>query len=339
MSFDPVKKMSDRLYVAMVTPLNNDETIDEKGFRKLLNYFIEAHETIQDLALIVNPEAGEVFTLSPEEQLKVITIALEETARRLPVFTGALANSTADMIKVCSSAAKTGVDGLFLMPPIGSMDITIAWDAARYPEVWGDLIGSVVEACPNMPILCHPTASPSAAYGIGLPVEATIAVLKRFPQIIGWKMTYNYEGHRKVSRAIRALDRHVAILGASAVNFHENLASGDFDGTVTGSFNYALEPMIAHINAFREHDIIKACEVWVDGGLRDLQEYVYETMGRLHIRYKVATWLRGLIDTPFMRKPMPKPRTEEVETLYMLMSSMDLSLIPRPQVDKIIAML
>jgi 4-hydroxy-tetrahydrodipicolinate synthase len=339
MAIDPVKKLSDRLYVAMVTPLNEDQTINEKGLRKLLDYFLKAHETTPDLALIVNPEAGEVFTFSAEEQLRVIKIALEVAGGKLPVFTGALHNSTTEMVKICKAAADAGVDGLFLMPPIGSMDIGIAWDASSYPEVWIDQLGAIVEAVPDKPIICHPTASASAAYGIGIPTDATIAILKAFPQIIGWKMTYNYEGHRKVSRAIRALDRHVAILGAAASNFHENLASGDFDGTVTGSFNYALEPMIQHLDAMRANDLAKAREIWTTGGLRDLQEYIYQTWSRLHVRYKVAAWLRGILDTPTMRTPMPPPRKEEVETLYALFSKMDVSLIPRAQVDNYVAAL
>lgn len=50
-------------------------------------------------------------------------------------------------------------------------------------------------------------------------------------------------------------------------------------------------------------------------------------MGRLHIRYKTATWLAGLIPNPFMRSPMPKPRQVEVETLYKLLQQAGISVI------------
>ncbi|KAH8810624.1 dihydrodipicolinate synthase/N-acetylneuraminate lyase [Xylogone sp. PMI_703] len=323
------------LFVAVITPLNADETIDEKGFRKLIQYFLKAHESTPDLALIVNPEAGEVFCLSPEEQLRLIKIALEEAGGKMLVFSGFQANSTKALVEAAVTAADAGVDGLFLMPPVGSMDITIAWDSVRYPEVFGDMTAELVKALPNTPIIVHPTASPTAAYGVGLPLEPTMQMLTRFPQIVGWKMVYNYEGYRKVSRAMRLMDRHVAILGAAAVNFHENLASGYLDGTVTGSFNYALEPMIAHIKAWRANDISQARKIW-DGGLAELHEYVYEHYGRLHIRYKTATWLRGVVDSPFMRPPMPKPRKEEVATIYKLLSRMDVSIISQEDMEKIL---
>lgn len=328
----------DRLYIAVLTPMNEDESIDELGFRQFIEYFMSYHATNSDIGLIINPEAGEVFCLSPEEQLRLINIANEVVKGRAPIFSGFMGYSTAVSIELAKAAKKAGVDGLFLMPPIGSMDITIAWDAVQYPEVWIDVIARLTKAIPDLPMLVHPTAAPSAKYGVGLPLEPTMKMLQKFPQIVGWKMVYNYEGHRKVSRAIRSMDRHVALLGATAVNFHEMFAAGNFDGTVTGSFNYALEPMLDHINAWRAKDYAKAQVIW-DGGLSELHEYVYETMGRLHIRYKAATWLRGLIKSPMMRSPMPKPRKEEVQTLYQLLSRLKVSIIAQNEVDKVLATL
>ncbi|CZT15427.1 uncharacterized protein RCC_01286 [Ramularia collo-cygni] len=244
-------KQYDRLYIAMVLPLHADESIDEQGLRNLIRYFLEKQKSTPRLALIVNPEAGEVFYMTPEEQLLVMKITLEEVKGALPVYTGIFANTTKGLVEMARKASDLKVDGLFLMPPIGAMDITTSWDPVRYPEVFADSsIGAVTKAVPHLPILIHPTAAPTAAYGVGLPVEATMAILEKYPQVVGWKMVYNYEGNRKISRSIRSLDRHVAILGATAVLFHENLAMGHFDGTVTGSFNYALEPMVKHIAAW-----------------------------------------------------------------------------------------
>ena len=52
-------------------------------------------------------------------------------------------------------------------------------------------------------------------------------------------------------------------------------------------------------------------------------------MGRLHVRYKVATWLRGLIPNPFMRPPMPDPRQIEIDTIYALLQAAGLSVIDK----------
>lgn len=313
----------DRLFVAAVTPLDGEGNIHEGEQRGLLRYFLAAGETAPDFGVVINPEAGEIFYLSEAEKERAIEVALEEIGGRLPVFAGVLATTTQGTVEAARRAAAAGVDGLFLMPPTGAMDVTTAWDPVGYPEIWGDGIAAIADAVPDMPMICHPAATPSAGYGVGLPLEPTLKLLNEVPQIVGWKMTYNYEGYRKVARAIRELERHVAVLGATAANFHENLAAGLFDGTVTGSFNYALEPMLAHIAAWRHGDLESARKIW-DSGLAELHEYVYEQWGRLHVRYKTATWLRGLIGLPDMRPPMPLPRRAEVHELRRLLDAASL---------------
>jgi dihydrodipicolinate synthase/N-acetylneuraminate lyase len=221
-----------------------------------------------------------------------------------------------------------------LIPPIGAGDVTTTWDPAKYPEVMVDLAKEIVKTVGDMPMIVHPTGTHSIQYGQGLPVETVLKMVTEVKNIIGWKMTYNYTGYRIVSRALRKLDRRVGVFAASSIYFHENLASDMFDGTVTGSFNYGLEGMIDHIQAWRRKDIDEACRLW-NAGQAELHEYVYSEFSRLHIRYKVGAWLRGFISNPFMRPPMPKPRKEEVQKLYRLLSNAGLSVIGKAKVAAI----
>ena len=66
-----------------------------------------------------------------------------------------------------------------------------------------------------------------------------------------------------------------------------------------------------------------ARSIW-DGGLVQPHEYIADR-GRLHIRYKTATWLRGLIPNPFMRSP--KPKQAEIDALYGLLKALRFKLI------------
>ena len=138
-------------------------------------------------------------------------------------------------------------------------------------------------------------------------------------------MTYPYEGNRQVATMLRSLDRPVAILQAGARYFHENLANGHFDGTLSGYWNYALEPMLDHIEAWQRGDVSEATKIW-NSGLLELHDYMHSN-GRLHIHYKIAAWLRGLVDRPYMRPPMPPPREDEVETIYGLMKKVGIPVI------------
>jgi 4-hydroxy-tetrahydrodipicolinate synthase len=141
-------------------------------------------------------------------------------------------------------------------------------------------------------------------------------------------MTYGlYEGFRIVAKGLRSLDRHVAILGALASRFHEYNATGYFDGTLSGFWNFAFEPMLDHLEAWRRRDLEAVCRIW-NGGLVQLHEYVAD-MGRLQVRSQTATWLRGLIPNPFVRPPMPRPRQIEIDTIYELLKNLGLSVIDR----------
>jgi len=337
MSADRFGTKFDRLYVAVVTPLKEDYEVDEPDLRKLLQYFMQPKFRDAGSGIIINPEAGEIFYLTREEKRRNVEIAVEECGGKVPVFAGVVDLRTEDSVKVAIDAKNAGADGIFLIPPMGSMDVTVAWDADKYPEVWVDMAKAQVEAV-DLPTIVHPTAPASPAFGIGLPLGATLQMCQEIPNIIGWKMVYSYAGSIIIAKALRALDRHVAILSAPANLFHENLATGYFDGTVTGAFCYAMEPMVDHINAWRRRDVEEACRIW-QAGLADLHDYMYSEHSRLHVRYKASCWLRGLIPLPFMRPPVPKPRKEEVLTLRGLLAKAGLSVIPEGDVKRITAQL
>ena len=329
------KHKYDRLYVAIVTPYkDNTYDVDEGQLRTFLKYFLQRKYVDAGMGIIINPEAGEIFYMSREEKRRNVEIAVDEVKGRVPVFAGAIAPSTADTVQVAIDAKEEGADGIFIIPPMGAIDVTTAWDAYKYPEVWMDMLKAIQKGVGDMPFICHPTCNPSIRYGEGLPVELAVKTCKEIKNVVGWKMTYNYTGFRIVSRALRKLNRHVGILGAPAINFHENLASDCFDGTVSGSWNYAPEPMLDHIIAWQKGDLKKARRIW-DSGLAEIQEYVYSEFSRLHIRYKTATWLRGFISNPFMRPPMPKPRKEEIQRLREVLSKAGLSVIERKRVESV----
>ncbi len=330
-------KKYDRLYVTIVTPYKDDGSlqVDESQLRRFLQYFLQKNFLDAGVGIIINPEAGELFYLSREEKLRNLQITLEEVHGRVPVFTGVCQPTTSATVLEAKDAKEAGADGIFAMPAIGALDVTTAWDSTKYPEVWLDNVKAIAKAIGDMPIICHPVGTLNIRYGEGLPVEVAVRTCKEIPNVVGWKMTYNYTGYRIVSRALRRLDRHVAVLGAPAVNFHENMANDCFDGTVSGSWNYAPEPMLDHILAWRRGDWREALRIW-QNGLAELQEYVYSDFARLHVKYKTATWLRGFISNPYMRPPLPKPRKEEVKVLHDLLKNAGMSVIDGATMAKVV---
>src|ERR1051326_8886125 len=269
-----------RHYVAVVTPFKDNFDVDETAFKDA------------GAAIIINPEAGELLYLNRDEKRRNVEIAVEECGGKVPVFAGAIDLRTEDAVKVAVDAREAGANGLFLLPPIGMMDITSCWDPERYPEIWLDLAKAQTSAA-GLPAIVHPVAGRTPTFGIGLPLAPALLMCREIPEIVGWKMTYSYEGTKIVAKALKNLERKVAVLIATGRYFHDHLATGILEGTLSGSYNYAMEPMMAHLAAWKNDDPAEASRIW-NSGLYDLHAYIYSDYSRLHVRYKLATWLRGL---------------------------------------------
>ncbi|MFC0389083.1 dihydrodipicolinate synthase family protein [Muricoccus vinaceus] len=320
-----------RRYVALLLPFDEQMKVDEQAFRRYVRYYADDPRFAAEGGLCVNPEAGEIFYLTREEKRRVLEIAMEEAHGKLPIIAGTWALRTEEMVETARDAKALGVDGIFVTPPGGAQDVTSCWDADAYPEIWLDTVIAQDRAV-DLPIITHPVSGSDFPFYPGLPVGAALHMCREVPNIVGWKMTYTYDGFRIVAKGLRSLNRPVAIMGALASRFHEYRATGMFDGTLSGFWTFAKEPMLDHLEAWDRRDLEGACRIW-DSGLVNLHEYIAD-MGRLHIRYKTAAWLRGLIPSPFMRSPMPKPKPEEIDTIYNLLKALNLSVIDRSDLKR-----
>jgi len=319
-----MKSIGDYRYVAVLLPYNGRLKIDEAAYRRFLRYFLNEPRFVREGGFCINPEAGEIFYLSRQEKRRVLEIAMEEAHGKVPIIAGTWAITTDETVETAKDTKALGVDGIFVTPPGGAQDVTSCWDADQYPEIWLDQI-KAQDRVVDLPIVTHPVGGAKPPFNPGLPLGATMRICSEVPNVVGWKMTYMYDGFQIIANGLRSLDRHVAIMGALASRFHEYRATGLFDGTLSGFWNFALEPMLDHLDAWDANDAERARGIW-NGGLHQLHDYVAD-MGRLHIRYKTATWLRGLIPNPFMRAPMPKPQQTEIDTLYRLLTDLKLPVI------------
>lgn len=326
-----LERLRTRYYTAAVIPFDKNGKIDEAALKDEVQYFCEDRFAGVG-GYIANAEAGEIYYLSPEEKRRVLEIVQREVDGRMPVVTGIFELSTAGCVAAAREAKSMGVDGLFLMPPAGCIDLVTAWKSDVYPEYWLDQIKAIDEAA-DLPIIAHPVGAPTPQWGIGVAGETAKLICEQVPNVIGWKGIYNYEGLRKIWKIMRGLDRPVSIMAAGGRFFHEYLAYDVLDGTVSGSWNYGLEPMLDHIDAWRAGDHGKALQIWNEGGLCDLHDYIYADYSRLHLRYKIAAWVRGVIPSPLARPPMPRPKSEEVETIYRLTEQSGIPVIPRAKLS------
>lgn len=99
--------------VAIITPFNDDLTVDYETLRKLLNWHVENRTD----AIIITGTTGEASTLTNKEHLDVIGFAVEVIDGRIPVIAGTGSNDTMHMEYLSVEAVKLGADGLLLVTP------------------------------------------------------------------------------------------------------------------------------------------------------------------------------------------------------------------------------
>jgi len=98
---------------AMITPLDQQEQINEAAIRSLVNRFVSAGVH----GLFCLGTNGEFFTLTNDEKLRVASIVIEEAAGRLPVYVGAGCTSTAETIQLTKQLEAAGADALSIITP------------------------------------------------------------------------------------------------------------------------------------------------------------------------------------------------------------------------------
>ncbi len=101
-------------FAVIVTPFTEDGDIDEAGYRKVVDLVIEAgcH------GIISAGSTGEFFLMTHDERKRVFSIAVDESAGRIPVLAGTSATRTSDIIDMNRSALEMGCAGAMILPPI-----------------------------------------------------------------------------------------------------------------------------------------------------------------------------------------------------------------------------
>lgn len=99
--------------VALVTPMNADNSLDWAGLHKLVDW----HLAQGTHAIVAMGTTGESATLSVAEHLAVVKKVVDQVNGRVPVIAGTGANSTSEAVELTQAAKDVGVDGCLLVTP------------------------------------------------------------------------------------------------------------------------------------------------------------------------------------------------------------------------------
>lgn len=99
--------------VAIITPFNQDKSIDYNALERLVEYLITNGVDY----LVVQGTTGESVTLTNEEKKQVLAFVVKVNNNRLPIVLGLGGNNTQAIIDSLSTTNFTGVDALLSVSP------------------------------------------------------------------------------------------------------------------------------------------------------------------------------------------------------------------------------
>ncbi len=99
--------------VAIVTPFNEDTSVNYKALENLLEYHISNGTD----SIVICGTTGESATLTPREHSDVIKFTVDVVNHRIPVIAGTGSNETAYAIELSQDAEKAGADAMLVVTP------------------------------------------------------------------------------------------------------------------------------------------------------------------------------------------------------------------------------
>ncbi len=99
--------------VALVTPFNNDLSVDVEALENLVNFNIENGTNY----LVINGTTAESATITKEEKQLIIDVIIKATNKRVPLVLGVGGNNTLEVVKELKTRDFTGIDGILSVAP------------------------------------------------------------------------------------------------------------------------------------------------------------------------------------------------------------------------------
>ena len=224
------------IVVPIITPMNEDETINEKELRNQVNRMIEngIH------GIFPFGTNGEGYILDEKEKEQVLSIVIDEVKGRVPVYAGTGCISTRDTIRQSLMGKSLGADVLSIITP--------SFAAASQNELYEHY--RAVAAAVDMPIVLY---NIPARTGNAL-APATVARLSKIDNIVGAKdSSGNFDNMLQYIEQTRDRKDFSILSGNDSLILWNLLAGGT--GGIAGCANVYPKNMASIYDRFAAGDL------------------------------------------------------------------------------------
>ena len=156
---------------AVITPMTEDEEVDEKGLETLVEHLIQAGVD----GVFTVGTAGEFWALTEEEKRRIFALTVSSVRGRVPVYVGTCANTTREAVRLAELAREAGADCLSVLTPV-----FITPDSDQMFLHYR----TIARAVPDLPVLLY--GNPGRTNN-PLPVDLVVRLATEVENVVGIK--------------------------------------------------------------------------------------------------------------------------------------------------------
>ena len=287
------------VYPAVNLPMFDDMSIDEEGFRKHIRWLL----TFDNLSgLVISGHAGELESLTPEERIRVVKIAKEETGDRRPLIVGVTGLSTGEAVRCAQDAKMAGADGLLVMPIPH-----FSFGAVDKPEIVVPYFKALADAV-DLPMIVFRYHAES---GLMYTVDVLLAIAEAVPQVKAIKdASFRYE---ESWVAFRYFPRKISVLVAHGSLFLIRFLTSD--GAVSSFSNVCPEYILKLYDLASAGKLDEATEVFAQ--VRKISDAIYHKAPLMQhwVVEKEVLKARGRFSNSTCRPPFQPLHPDLIETI------------------------
>lgn len=287
---------------AVLLPFDSDLKIDEAAYRSHLRDLLDV-EGIS--ALTINGHSGEVHSLSPDEQRKVLDISLEEIDGKVPIVCGVYADGSQRAATLARQAETAGADCLLVFPS------SVFMFGVQHRDEMVVNHFRIIADTSDLPIIAF---NYSLSGGLGYATETLVKLAEKIPQVVAIKdWCNNPVQHEKNIRVLHNLDRPFSVLSTHSAWLMASLIMG-VDGLLSGAGSVIADLQVQLWRAVKGNNL---------AGARDLNDRIWEISSvfysnpalDMHNRMKEALVLLGKQKTANVRPPLMKLSNHEISRI------------------------
>lgn len=204
--------------VPILTPIDQDEKIDEEKLRDQVDYVIDGGV----LGILAFGSNGEFYVIEEEEMERGLKIMVDQSAGRVPVYFGIGAISTRKCCRLAKMAVEQGAAGISVLQPM--------FLKPTETELF-EHFKTIAESVPNTPMLLYNNPG-RVGYTMSASLVERLAV--QIPNIVGMKDT---SGDITQTAEFIRRTRHVGfkVFGGKDTLLYASMCHGAVGGVCTAA--------------------------------------------------------------------------------------------------------